>query len=251
MNDKSRLADSLRKEIAIVMGLRSADLPHDEKTARLAVRAWQARRLARTYRDLLESERYRAAAEFFLGDLYGPKDCSQRDLEVARVVPVLARMLPERALETLIDAVRMDAVSESLDAEMAILLRRMGALDCITDEAYAEAYRSCGRRVDREAQIVFTVEIGRALDQLTHMPLLAASLRVMKKPAELAGLGSLHSFLRRGFEAFRDMDGANQFLARVVGNETEIMRRLYAGEADPFAPIGGQSLAVGGPGSAR
>lgn len=237
MNDKPRLADALRDQIAIVMALRSPDLPDDEKAARLALRVWQSARLARTYRDLLEDERYRAAAEFFLGDLYGPKDCSRRDAEVARVVPVLARMLPASAVVTLIDAIRMDAVSESLDADMARRLKQTGALDCITDEAYAEAYRFCGRRSDREAQIVLTEEIGRSLDQLTHMPLLAASLRLMKKPAELAGLASLHSFLRRGFEAFRDIGGADRFLARIVGNETEIMRRLYAGDASPFAPV--------------
>ncbi len=37
-----------------------------------ALRQWQADRLGRTHRDLLESKRYGPAAQFFLTDLYGP-----------------------------------------------------------------------------------------------------------------------------------------------------------------------------------
>jgi hypothetical protein len=82
------------------------------------LKQWQADRLARTYADLLASERYAPAAEFFLSDLYGPKDFRSRDDELARVVPVMVRVLPARALLTLLEAVKMDTLSESLDTDM-------------------------------------------------------------------------------------------------------------------------------------
>jgi hypothetical protein len=82
------------------------------------LKQWQADRLARTYADLLASERYAPAAEFFLSDLYGPKDFRSRDEELARVVPVMVRVLPARALLTLLEAVKMDTLSESLDTDM-------------------------------------------------------------------------------------------------------------------------------------
>jgi len=76
-----------------------------------AVKQWQAQRLARTHRRLLGDPRYAAAARFFLDDLYGAKDFSRRDAELARLVPTMVRLLPDAALETIADAIEMDALS--------------------------------------------------------------------------------------------------------------------------------------------
>jgi hypothetical protein len=85
---------------------------------RVALRTWQSARLARTYPDLLASTRYRDAAQFFLEDLYGPKDFSARDDDLARIVPTLKKLLPEAALATIAQAVELDALSEQLDAAL-------------------------------------------------------------------------------------------------------------------------------------
>jgi hypothetical protein len=68
----------------------------------------------------------RPGGEFFLSDLYGPKDFRSRDEELARVVPVMVRVLPARALQTLLEAVKMDTLSESLDTDMVLALRAAG-----------------------------------------------------------------------------------------------------------------------------
>ena len=59
-----------------------------------AVKAYQQRRFAATYSDLLHSPRYAGAARFFLDELYGPRDFSERDAQFARVVPALVRLFP-------------------------------------------------------------------------------------------------------------------------------------------------------------
>lgn len=200
---------------------RAADFP--------ALKEWQARRLAATYADLLASERYAPAAQFFLTDLYGPKDFRPRDEELGRVVPVMARVLPAKALQTLLDAVRMDALSESLDTAMVHALRAAGRSGDIDWPAYAAAWRSVGRRPDRAQQIVLVERIGLALDRLTRMPLIRVSLKLMHGPAQLAGLGELHSFLQRGFDAFSHMQGAGDFLATVLARESALMEELFAG----------------------
>jgi len=58
--------------------------------------------------------------------------------------------------------------------------------------------------------------------------MLATSLKLMKKPAELAGLAALHAFLHRGFTAFAHMKGADEFLQRIVQGEREQMQRWSA-----------------------
>ena len=206
------------------------DAPYPEDWTQL--KAWQSNRLANTHADLLANERYRPAAEFFLSDLYGPKDFSPRDDEMARVLPLMTNMLPVSALVALIDAIRMDALSESLDDDMVSALRRVntstGHLDSISYVSYAEAYRHCGRASDRKLQIALVDKIGRALDALTRLPMLYATLKLMRIPAEVAGLGNLQSVLQHGFEAFRHMGPAGEFLDKVTERETHFMEGLVA-----------------------
>ena len=202
----------------------------------LSLKAWQAARLARTYPDLLASQRYRDAALFFLEELYGARDYSQRDGEVARILPKLTAMLPAAALSTIADAVELDALSEQMDLELVSHLDQTlpGAL---TEEAYARAYRQGANRPAREHQIALTRHIGDALDGLTRMPLLEGTLKLMRGPARLAGLGNLQSFLERGFGAFKRMRGAEPFLNAVETRETLLMNRLFAGMENPFAGL--------------
>ena len=191
------------------------------------LKEWQAARLARTYADLLASPRYHPATAFFLSDLYGPKDFRTRDEELARVVPIMVHVLPARALLTLLEAVKMDTLSESLDSAMVHALRALGKNKAIDWPAYVAAYRSCGRRKDRELQIALCDKIGKTLDRLTRMPLIRISLRLMSGPAHLSGLGALHTFLQGGFDAFSFMKGADEFLAIVTERETALMQELF------------------------
>lgn len=230
--DKETIGSELARCIAEARQLRArrdAD-PSPEDYPRL--KEWQAARLAQTYADLLADPRYRPAAEFFLSDLYGPKDFRTRDEELARVVPIMVHMLPTRALATLLDAVKMDTLSESLDSAMVLALRHAGQSQSIDWPAYRAAYRRCGRRAERELQIALIARIGNTLDRLTRMPLIHLSLKLMQAPAHLSGLGALHSFLQRGFDAFHSMQGADEFLSIVSQRETALMLELFA---DPDA----------------
>lgn len=197
-----------------------------------AVKQFQAERLASTYADLLATERYREPCEFFLEELYGAQDFDQRDAEAHRVVPKLAKMLPARAVETLLLAVQLDEMSERFDSELA---RRL--TPPVTAGSYAAAYPMVGSQAERERQIERVDEIGRALDRLARIPMLSTMLHMMKGPAELWGLQHLHHFLQRGFDAFSGMHGASDFLATIRRRETVINRRLFAREPEPFRPV--------------
>ena len=187
---------------------------------RTAFRAWHA--------DLLASPRFGPAAQFFLSDLYGPQDISVQAAQVRRIVPVMSRTLPSAALETVADAIELDALSEELDSAMLAALATMsGEIDA---QSYAAAYRAIGMREERTRQIDLIEHLGRSLDGLTRQPFIGAALRMMRKPAEIAGLGALQSFLERGYEAFRIMKNGSDFVAIVAGREREVSRRLLSGD---------------------
>lgn len=193
-----------------------------------ALKAWQSRRLARTHHDLLTEPRHAAAARFFLDDLYGEKDFSARDAELARIVPIMVRLLPGAALATVADAVEMDAIAERLDRAMAQWLREHAVLG-IDAPAYADAYREVGSRAQREHQLDLVASVGHSLDRLVRHPMIGRLLRMMTGPARLAGLSQMQDFLMRGFEAFRAIGGAALFLERIESRERQILAALYAG----------------------
>lgn len=235
-SDKQRCAEAVRHHLQLAKALRqrARTAPADHRQ-RLLLREWQAARLTRSYADLLANPRFGAAARFFLSDLYGPKDFSSRDEEIERILPLLISLLPLSALKTIALAVEADALTEQLDAAMVDELDRLGAIDCIDEDAYAAAYRSVGRRAERERQIALIRATGDALRRLAEKPLLPTLLRMMRGPAQVARLGDLHAFLENGYQAFRQIDDPSEFLGCIEARERKLFENLLGGAADPFA----------------
>jgi hypothetical protein len=202
------------------------------------LKTFQQRRFAHTYADLLISARYGAAARFFLDELYGPSDFSHRDAQFARVVPALVRLFPNEIVETVAALAELHALSERLDTAMAEQLNP----GQITATDYIRAWQATGREPDRLAQIKLTLAVATRLDRFTRKPLLRNSLRLMRGPARASGLGELQRFLEAGFDTFRAMSGAHEFIATVDARERALASAL-------FAP--GASDGSGGPAAAR
>ncbi|MGE0373694.1 MAG: hypothetical protein AB7Q01_17685 [Gammaproteobacteria bacterium] len=189
----------------------------------VALKAYQQQRFARSYADLLASPRYAAAARFFLDELYGPKDFSQRDAQFARVVPGLVRLFPREIVETVEVLAKLHALSETLDTAMARHL--IGS--AVDRHSYLRAWQATGQPQAREQQIDFTLAVGRDLDRLTRKPLIRASLHLMRGPARAAGLPALQQFLETGFDTFKAMGGAAEFLGTVGARERQLVRALF------------------------
>jgi hypothetical protein len=226
--DKTALGESLRLTMHELVKARTPD--GSLATVKRAVRIWQNRRFAATYDDLAAQPRYAAAVDFFLKELYGDVDMTARDADLMKVMPVMIKLLPAAALETIRDALAFEVLSERLDADVARNLRS----DRIDAESYGEAFRRCGQCALRQIQLAHVVKIGSALDRLTHWPMVGTTLRLMRAPASRAGLSALQEFLERGFAAFKQMHGAEDFLATIVRRESAVVDRLFAAHPRPF-----------------
>ncbi|CAD7539523.1 FFLEELY motif protein [Aeromonas hydrophila] len=229
-DEESTLA-RLYRQLNRVAALREQMRTHpQDQQDRDALRQWQADRLGRTHRDLLESKRYGPAAQFFLTDLYGPGDCARRDADVMRVMPTAERLLPESGLKVLAQAIELDALSEELDYLMVVALRRSGRMARLNAKAYALAYQEVGEEARRRHQLQLVNELGMTLDRLARKPLLGATLKLISGPAHLAGLGELFTFVERGYRVCHHMGRANEFLETIANRETAIMQALLTGD---------------------
>ena len=226
MAGKKEVVARLESQLDIAQEIR-AKLAKDPKALewRKALRSWQAARLAKTHADLLENKRYAKTASFFLTDIYGPKDVSQHIEGVRRLLPVMTKVLPESGLETVADAVELDALSEWLDSDMAAVLKD-DVFD-LDETKYVNAYCAVGRRADRERQIDLIEHLGRSLGRLTQNRLIGATLSMMRKPAVLAGVGELQNFLERGHSAYRTMKGAKEFIEMITSRERALMAAWF------------------------
>lgn len=228
-------ASALHTQLQRVAALH-ASKPQAWTSDLLALAHWQAARLRRTYADLAAAPRYEAAARFFFDDLYGPHDFAQRDADVERVYPVMAKLLPARALSTVASAMEVNALTQELDRALVRVLREDGTVDAgLTVARYTQAYRRCDNRDARERQIQLINHVGRELDALVNLPFIYTTLKLLRGPSRLAGLRELQDFLERGFAAFRAMGGAEEFLATLHEREMQILQRLFAGDDAPFA----------------
>ena len=220
----NRLADPILADLARVADERTLRAATPGLAAKVdSIKRFQQLRFAESYDTLLASDRYAPAARFFLDELYGPRDFTQRDAEFSRVVPSIARLFPKSVLEVVGTLTGLHALSEQLDTAMGVQVSSPE----VDSTAYQQAWQRCGKAELRERQICMTIELGHALDQLTRKPLLRQSLRLMRGPAQAAGLGELQRLLERGFDAFRAMRGAEEFLAIVARHERRQARRLF------------------------
>jgi hypothetical protein len=233
--DRATCSAALTAFIAEARDLRMAAMADpSSRRRRLVLREWQVARLARTHADLLASERYGQAATFFLSDLYSAKDCGERDAELERILPLMTSMLPVSGLRALLLAIEVDALSERFDRAMVGVLGAQLDGPDMDEAAYANAYRKVGDRPGREMQIRLINDTGEALDAFAQKPFVRMALKMMHGPAKMAGLGELQAFLERGFDAFRTMRDAGEFLELIVSREREFSAALFSG-CDPAA----------------
>jgi len=199
-----------------------------------AIKRLQAQRFAGSYADLLAGGSFQAAARFFLDELYGDRDDSERDAQFARIAGVLESLLPEAAAATAAAMAELHALTEQLDHAMGRAWLD-GPHSVSRTRRYIEAWRAVGQPALRQQQLQMALAVGEDLVSLTRMPGLGLMLRVMRKPAHAAGLGALQELLEHGFETFavlaRRREGVATYLALLRERESALFDLLFEGEA--------------------
>lgn len=199
------------------------------------VRRWQAERLEASFDRFLRDPDRRPAAQFFLSDVYNDHDFSRRDADIARVLPMMQRLLPRTLLATMADAIELGLLTHAFDLRMARVLQdsspRRRKLDATL---YAQAYRQAGLPRLHGHQIDLLARVGLGLGRALRMPGVAVLLKLARSPAKAAGLAELQGFLERGFNAFGQLGDVRGFIAEIEQHEREVAGRLFDGDPDPF-----------------
>lgn len=196
---------------------------------------WQLDYLLQYFEDMQARPDQAAAVAFIISDLAGV-EISQRDQEFAKVVPMMVRLLPKNVLASAAAAMRLNAsvlennlaICQSIDA--AHLLSGK-----VREREYAEACRCVTSYEECMELVGLTVELGHELQHAIEIPMIGVTLKAMRGPARLAGIGALQSFLETGFKTFAALENVDQFLSEIEQRMERIFRRIYRGPITALA----------------
>jgi len=224
-------AHIIRESVANVSGLRDSASAEPKLAAAVsAVKHYQSLRFRYTYRDLIAGGPYQAAARFFLKELYGDVDYSKRDAQFSRIAGTLQRVLPKQAVATAVALARLHALTEKMDHQMGHALESLVPVASDT-QRYVHAWRIVGQKEQRTLQLELVLAMGKDLAKLTNTPGLRWLLKMMRGPAQAAGLPDLQYFLETGFDTFAAMgkykDGAAGFLKLIEARESNLIVALF------------------------
>jgi hypothetical protein len=226
-------ASTIRQSIETVATLRARAAAQPALGAAVAsIKRLQARRFRHRYADLMASKDFGPASCFFLEELYSDADYSQRDAQFARIAGTLATVFPASVVDTAVALSQLHALTEELDHGMAAHYVQHAMTPADLDAvAYLSAWHAVGKRAERLQQLVDVLSLGRELAVLTHKPGLALLLKLMRRPAEAAGMGSLQRFLERGFAIFatlsRGKGKVDAFLSTVESRESTWLKNMF------------------------
>ncbi|MFQ6007263.1 MAG: hypothetical protein ACE5OQ_17380 [Woeseia sp.] len=189
--------------------------------------AWQIDYLLPLYEDLRESPDYAAAVDFVVSDLMGI-GVSRRDHDIARIVPIMSRMLPDTALHTVAAAMELNA--RVLAINVSICRQLYGEKPVDSDFSEFDYCSACRRAssLDESIELIQLIrELGRKLEHIVHIPMIRLTLKAMHAPARLAGFIALQSFLEKGYSTFVALEDVDQFLDDLTRRMNEVFTRIF------------------------
>jgi hypothetical protein len=188
---------------------------------------WQTDYLLPFYENLRTSPDYSAAVDFVVSDLTGI-GVSERDHDIARVVPAMSRMLPDRALRTMASAMRLNARVLEINLSICRELYGEGRVDAGFSEAdYCSASRHAFELDECLELVHLTAEIGHSLDRVIRIPMIGLTLKAMLAPSRLTGFGALQRFLEKGYKTFHALEDVDRFLDDITLRMTEVFTRIF------------------------
>lgn len=193
---------------------------------KLELQAFQTDLLRQDYADFQAQPRFMDVSEFFFTALYAPADFGLRNESFRRLHDWLTGLVGRDPVAVLARSIELYELTDSLDEDVALVLRAAGVESGITRPAWEAAYSKVGRWLDRKRQVELLVSNGHALDLACRVPLVHTELRLFRPAAGLLGWGHVVDFLLRGHEAITRARPIDPLLDAIVERETARMERL-------------------------
>lgn len=198
------------------------------------IKTFQCNRFAVTYSDLLTQPAFAPACNFFLEEIYSPKDFEKRDAEFAKIAGAVERLFPRSIVRIAVTLADLHVLTERLDVRMAqtaLEIPRATERGQLSEVLYREIWQKVGAKNDRLQQLTKVMLLGADLQKVVRLPGIRFTLLAMRGPAKAAKLSQLQAFLEAGFETFAALakapHGVEHFLETVHQRESLWIQKMY------------------------
>lgn len=186
---------------------------------------WQVAYTLPFYSEFQKEPDTAAAVEFVISDLIGTGIIA-RDADLARVIPIMVRLLPAKALQTLASAMELNARALTINLDICRRLYETRDVQTgISERDYCAAFRNSTSFDECRELIKLVVDLGHSLKRMVRSSALGMTLRAMHVPAHAAGFGAMQDFLETGYSTFHAIEDTDYFLNRFAARMEEVFKR--------------------------
>ena len=196
-----------------------------------ALQAFQSRRLADTYQDLMTDPQYEKIGHFFFKKLYAPEDFSFRDQSIKKLHKLLKGKIYPGIISAVSKVIELHELSDLLDNRMVEQMMVLGVGEDIDMEQYQTVYRSLDNYDQRLYQIALGGEVNQVFYKLSKKWIVAVSLNTVRTAARLIGVGKIIDFIYEGYEGFRSIKNIDYFIKTVDTRERAWHDTIWASAA--------------------
>ena len=194
-----------------------------------AVQQYQIARMRSTHAALFQAPVYRPLCEFFLEDLYGPREAgSSHGAALHSLLTAMRPVLPSWIHEGALGLIDLHTHSERLDDRLARLLVSREAAVPLSTSDFESAYIGCDDYEERLQQIALSAAATRFGHALARQP---SAVRLLGGARRLRGLPRLEplvAMLERGSRGFQLALDIDAFVETMRAGETAYLDGLYA-----------------------
>ena len=192
---------------------------------------WQVAYTLPFYSEFEEDPSTAAAIEFVISDLIGTS-ISDRDADLARVLPVMNRLLSEKALEALAAALELNARALAINLETCrTLFLNTDTSAGFSEREYRDAFRHTTTLDECRKLIDLMSVAGHSLKRLVRSSVPGVTLRAMHLPAHAAGFGAMQDFLEKGYTTFHEIDNVDYFVDRFAARMIDVFTHIFNEDA--------------------
>jgi hypothetical protein len=196
---------------------------HDYK---LALQHFQSNRLRRDHADLASELQYRAIAEFFFCEMYGPRDYAARD-DQARRLRQFVHVVPGLSIRDVEPALQLLDLSNRLDEAVIYQLIGQGVALDFTEQHYEQAYRRANNYADRVIQLDLVRTALYNVFRMSENPLIRIALERTDQLARVVGMAEIHHFLKHGYASIQSVRDIYRFVETIYVREKDRLDRIY------------------------
>lgn len=197
------------------------------KEYRLALQAFQSKRLRHDHADLAAEPQYQLIGEFFFTEMYGPRDYSNRD-EQARRLQQFIHIVPGVTVRDIEPVLQLLELTNLLDDQITHMLIEQQIAITFDEATYDRLYRECDNYRERLLQLELIRDAIFNVYRTARSPVLKLALQGTEAVANALGLGDIHRFFRLGHRAIQPVRDVNRFCTTIYGREKDRLDRVYA-----------------------